>query len=76
MGLNCARGLTKWENLEIMGTWTLGYSGIMNDVKIKKESGFPSKGRHGLLCRENKVIKGDDKNLSKCWKQRIFTIPK
>jgi hypothetical protein len=31
-GLNCARGMTKWTNSEIVGTWTAGYSGFMEDV--------------------------------------------
>jgi hypothetical protein len=32
MGLNCARGMTKWTNSEIRGTWTVGYLGFMDDV--------------------------------------------
>jgi hypothetical protein len=31
-GLNCARGVTKWTNSEIIGIWTMGYSGFMDDV--------------------------------------------
>jgi hypothetical protein len=34
MGVYCARGLTKWTKSEIGGTWTLGYSGFMNNVKM------------------------------------------
>jgi hypothetical protein len=75
MGLNCAIGLTKWTKSEIMGTWTLGYLGFLNDFRMKKESGCPNQGQHGLRCQENKVIKCDDKNLSKCWKQRLLQLP-
>jgi hypothetical protein len=41
MGLNCARVLTKWTNSEIKGTWTLGYYGFMNDVKMRKGEWMP-----------------------------------
>jgi hypothetical protein len=36
MGLNYARGLTKWKNSGIGDTWILGYSGFVNDVGMKK----------------------------------------
>jgi hypothetical protein len=36
----------------------------------------PTKGDMGCVSREKKVIKGDDKKLSKRWKQRLFTINK
>jgi hypothetical protein len=36
MGLNCARGVTKWTNSEIRGTWTVGYSGFMDDVNMSR----------------------------------------
>jgi hypothetical protein len=52
-------------NTEIMGTWNLGYLRFVNDVRMKKESGCPNQWRHGLLFQGNKVIKGDDKKLSK-----------
>jgi hypothetical protein len=41
MGLNCARGLTKWTNSEIRGTWTLGYSRFMNNVEMRKGDWIP-----------------------------------
>jgi hypothetical protein len=31
-GLNCARGVTKWTNSKIRGTWTVGYLGFMDDA--------------------------------------------
>jgi hypothetical protein len=34
MGLNCGRGVTKWKNSEIRGTWNVGYSGFMDDVNM------------------------------------------
>jgi hypothetical protein len=36
-GVKLCQRLTKWENSEIMGTWTVGYSGFVNDVGMKKE---------------------------------------
>jgi hypothetical protein len=36
MGLNCARGVTKWTNSEIMGTWIVGYLGFMDDVNMSR----------------------------------------
>jgi hypothetical protein len=41
MGLNCARGSTKWKKVEIRGTWILGYLGFMNDVGMKKGYWMP-----------------------------------
>jgi hypothetical protein len=53
MGLNCARGVTKWKNLEIRGTWILGYSGFMNDVKMRKGEWIPQpKGEMGCVSRK------------------------
>jgi hypothetical protein len=63
-GVKLCQRLTKWTNEEIMGTWNLEYSGFVNDVRMKK-SGIPNQGRHGFLFQEKKVIKGDDKKLSK-----------
>jgi hypothetical protein len=64
------------EKLIDHGYMDLGYLCFMNDVRMKSESRCPNQGRHGFLCWEKKAIKGDDKMLSKCWKQRIFTITK
>jgi hypothetical protein len=41
MGLNCARGVTKWKNSEIKGKWIVGYSGFMNNVRMSKGEWMP-----------------------------------
>jgi hypothetical protein len=32
VGLNCVRGVTKWKNSEIGGTWNMGCLGFMDNV--------------------------------------------
>jgi hypothetical protein len=78
MGLNCAIGMTKWTTLEMRGTWTMGYSWFMNDVRMSKGEWMPQPRATWVAFPEKKkkVINGDDKKLSKCWKQRLFTITK
>jgi hypothetical protein len=75
-GLNCARGMTKWTNSEIRGTWMWDTRGLWMMSTGVEDNECPNQGRHGLLCQEKKVAKGDDKKLCKCWKQRLFTITK
>jgi hypothetical protein len=68
MRVNCARGVTKWKNAKIKKVYGLvRYSMFMDNVsKGRRLKKCPNQGRHGLLCQEKKVAKGDEKNLCKC----------
>jgi hypothetical protein len=41
----------------------------------KRRVDAPTKGDMGYIVGKKKVIMGDDKNTSKCWKQSIFKLP-
>jgi hypothetical protein len=64
------------EKLRDHGYMELGYLGFVNDVSVKRVDS-PTKGDMGCFARKKKrPSRMTTKKLSKCWKQRIFTITK
>jgi hypothetical protein len=49
------------------------YGQCQQDEKVMNA---PTKGDMGFFSIKTKVIEGDKKKISKCWKQRLFTITK
>jgi hypothetical protein len=58
------------------GYMDLGYFRFMNYVGMKREWIPQPRATWVALLRKEKAINDDDKKLSKCSKQRVFTITK